>query len=68
MANGYGIGPRKAGGRYFCGYWKQEYDVLSVADNGRAGWRMTVRWEDGRETSHCTSWDAARDRIVSQPV
>jgi hypothetical protein len=68
MGNGYAIGPRKVGGRYFSGGWRQEYDVLALSDTGRAGWRITVRWADGRETSHCTAWDPRRDRVVSQPV
>jgi hypothetical protein len=63
----YGIGPQRVGGRYFCGYWQEEYDVLAVT-TGRA-WSITVRTVGATETrTHCTPWDARRDRIISQPA
>ncbi|GAA3312289.1 hypothetical protein GCM10020295_83770 [Streptomyces cinereospinus] len=31
-------------------------------------WDITVRFEkDGRETTHCSGWDARRDTVVAQP-
>lgn len=61
------IGPHKVGGRYYNGYWGQEYEVLSLeTDTGDwRGWEITVRWEDGRTTSHCTAWEPKRDRVLS---
>lgn len=61
-------GPQQVGGRYFCGYWQQEYDVLDLVTEPRATWSITVRWADGTTGTHFTSWDARRDRVVSQPV
>lgn len=67
-------GPQVAGGRYRNGYWGEEYDVLAV-HLGREGnpipwsnWSVTVRWENGRITTHCTAWDARRDRVLAQPT
>jgi hypothetical protein len=61
-------GPRVPGGRYLCGYWQEEYEVLSFGA-GMCGsdWSVTVRWADGRTTTHCTAWDPRRDRVISQP-
>jgi hypothetical protein len=63
------VGPRKVGGRYYNGYWGQEYEVLKIDDNPDSWgpWEMTVSWADGRETSHCTGWDPKRDRVIAQP-
>jgi hypothetical protein len=60
------IGPQRVGGRYYCGYWGKEYDVLDIDTDRTAwpAWQITIRWEDGRETSHCTAWDADRDRVI----
>ena len=54
------VGPRRVGGRYLCGYWHVEYEVTAIN-----GCNLTVRWADGRTTTHCTAWDARRDRILS---
>jgi hypothetical protein len=63
------VGPRKVGGRYYNGYWGQEYEVLKIDDNPDSWgpWEMTVLWDDGRETTHCTGWDPKRDRVIAQP-
>jgi hypothetical protein len=62
------VGPRVIGGRYLCGYWQQEYVVLAFgAGMSGSDWSVTVRWEDGRTTSHCTPWDSRRDRVISLP-
>ncbi|MEU0032057.1 P-loop ATPase [Streptomyces sp. NPDC006335] len=63
------VGPRKVGGRYYNGYWGQEYEVLSIDDkpDGWGPWGMTVLWDDGRKTTHCTAWDPKRDRVIAQP-
>lgn len=61
------IGPQRVGGRYFCGYWREEFTVLSFQGSGNATGMMTVRWAKGNTTTHCTPWDPQRDRVVSQP-
>jgi len=59
------IGPRRVGGRYFSGYWREEYTVLAIQwDMPVWGWQMTVHWADGHVTSHSTWWEAGRDRVV----
>ena len=61
-------GPQQAGGRYFCGYWQQEYDVLALNTEPRATWSITVRWADGATGTHFTNWDARVDRVIRQPA
>jgi hypothetical protein len=56
------IGPRRAGGTYLCGYWRLKYTVVWI---GRR--EIKVRWEDGRCTTHCTSWDYCKDEVIQQP-
>lgn len=60
------IGPRKVGGRYLNGYWRQSYTVIAIFDWYGQPW-MIVKWEDGNQTSHCTAWDERRDRILAEP-
>lgn len=61
-------GPRVPGGLYRCGYWAEDYEVLAMWStvDGRQPW-LTVRWADGRETTHCTRWDGRRDRTRGFP-
>lgn len=64
------IGPRVEGGTYFNSYVGQRYTVLTIhrtqgTDRPSYGWSITVRWEDGRESTHCTRWDRKRDRVLS---
>ena len=59
--------PRKVGGRYFSGYWRQEYTVTATEVRNATLW-LTCEWADGHSTTHCTSWDARRDRVVEQPA
>lgn len=58
------IGPRKVGGRYRNGYWGKTYTVTAIETAGTS-WSMTVRWEDGHSTTHCTAWDSRRDSVLS---
>ncbi|MFJ2833590.1 hypothetical protein ACIPC1_39635 [Streptomyces sp. NPDC087263] len=62
------VGPRQVGGRYYSGYWDLAYEVLNIDDNpdNWGPWEMTCRWDDGRDTTHCTAWDPKRDRVISQ--
>jgi hypothetical protein len=67
------IGPRVVGGRYNHGDATSTYEVLAIERGPRPlgvwpVWDITVRFEqDGRETTHCTGWDARRDTVVAQP-
>ena len=61
-------GPQQVGGRYFCGYWQQEYVVLGLRTEPRSTWSITVRWADGITGTHCTSWDPRADRVIRQPA
>ena len=61
------LGPQVPGGRYFCSYWRKEYTVLFIDwTTNRDSWLMTVKWEDGRISRHCTAWDK-KDQIIYQP-
>ena len=63
------IGPRRVGGRYYCGYWRQEYEVLAIHHGAPVwGWLISVRWDDGRITHHATAWDPRYDSVISQPA
>ncbi|MFB9464417.1 NUDIX domain-containing protein [Streptomyces cinereospinus] len=67
------IGPRFVGGRYHHGDATSTYEVLAIERGPRPlgtwpVWDITVRFEkDGRETTHCSGWDARRDTVVAQP-
>lgn len=67
------VGPRVVGGRYNHGDAASTYEVLAIEHGPRPlgtwpVWDITVRYvQDGRETTHCTGWDARRDIVVAQP-
>ena len=52
----------EVGSTYWCGYWEQSYQVLSVQHDVPI-WQdtVTIRWEDGREVEHSTSLDSKWD-------
>ncbi len=70
--------PRTVGGRYFSGYWSQEYTVTALEMRGGVLWltctwhpksesthpRVSDQWDETRVTRHCTPWDARRDEIL----
>lgn len=56
--------PRVPGGTYYCGYWGEEYTVLS-RDDSRTFDAFKVRWADGHVTEHGTAWEPWRDRVIS---
>jgi len=63
--------PRYApvGAVVFSGYWNQSYAVLShnTDDNAMCSdGTVTVRWQDGRVTTHCTAMDWRHDRILTK--
>jgi hypothetical protein len=60
------IGPRKVGGTYERSAFGP-YTVLNICPYGHDGmpWSMTVRWESGAVTTHCTPWNPARDRDLT---
>jgi len=60
------FGPQVPGGRYFNGYYKEEYTVLALVHH--MDWRgdsIRVRWVDGSETEHSTAWNPTSDKILS---
>lgn len=61
------IGPRRVGGRYYCGYWGLAYTVTALwrESEGPGPWEIVVRWDDGRSTRHATAWDARYDRVLT---
>lgn len=63
------IGPQQVGGRYYSAYWGKAYEVLAIYDqtDSWGPWEITVRWDDGRQHTHCTAWDPDLDRIIAQP-
>ncbi len=73
--------PRRVGGRYWSGYWGEEYEVLSF--HTVEDWRersITVRWQKqpcalhpppcgfSITTTHATAWDWMWDRIITEPA
>jgi hypothetical protein len=58
------FGPQRVGGRYFSGYYQEEYVVQAIGDG-----TITVRWADGDVMEHARLWDATRgDRVISEPL
>lgn len=62
------IGPRVVGGQYRSGYWQKNYTVTAIEITDDMTWSMTVQWEDGRVTSHCTAWNPKRDAVLYTPA
>jgi hypothetical protein len=54
--------PRRAGGYYYCGYWKQGYRVVWINPDRE----MKVRWDDGTTSIHRTMWNPRFDRIIRE--
>lgn len=62
------VGPRVVGGRYDHGDNASAYDVVAIDPGPRPlgtwpVWQITVRGTDGHERTHCSGWDARRDRV-----
>ncbi|MFC4066751.1 hypothetical protein [Actinoplanes subglobosus] len=67
------IGPRQVGGRYYSGYWGEEYTVTAIdRDLVNATWSITEATDAeaaaGRSRTHHTPWEYDRDRVVAQPA
>lgn len=62
------IGPRVVGGMYRSAYWRKNYTVTAIDIADDAAWSMTVQWEDGRVTTHCTAWHQKRDTVLYTPA
>ena len=58
--------PRVPGGRYYDGYWREEYTVLERTEpgSGYSGSVFKIRWASGRVVEHQTPWEPWRDRVV----
>ncbi|MEY8042615.1 hypothetical protein AB8O55_24685 [Saccharopolyspora cebuensis] len=67
------IGPRQVGGRYWNGYWRRGYLVESIAITFTDGdlacprWSITVLWDSGDRTTHCTRWNPDLGDSTSPP-
>lgn len=50
---------------YWCGYWQQAYKVTHVEYKTAQGKQLleevTVKWDDGKYTTHCTQLDPRHD-------
>lgn len=63
----HGLGPRRPGGRYWCGYWRTGYTVVAIhytftdGDPASPMWSITVQWDDGRHGTHFTPWNWSLD-------
>lgn len=53
----------EVGNMYWSGYWQKFYKVLSVNEDDILN-HVTVEWEDGNTTTHCTELDAYRDWLL----
>lgn len=68
------LGPRRVGGWYWSGYWRTGYTVVSIdysfhdGDPASPSWAITVRWDEGHRSTHCTPWDERRDSCHRPPA
>lgn len=68
------LGPRRPGGWYWSRYWRAGYTVVSIdysfhdGDPASPSWTITVRWDDGHHTTHCTPWDFSQDSCDRPPA
>jgi len=53
----------EVGKLYWSGYWQKFYKVLSINDYDIVN-HVTVEWEDGKITTHCTKLDVGRDWLL----
>ncbi|MDG5807943.1 hypothetical protein P9869_35910 [Streptomyces ossamyceticus] len=65
------VGPRVVGARYDHGDDASAYEVLAIDRGPRRTWptwQITVRYDrDGQDTTHCTGWNPAKDRVTDGP-
>ena len=53
---------------YFNSYWRKKCTVTALHGSGHwSDWSVTVKWEDGRSTTHMTLLDK-RDKVVSEMI
>ena len=56
------FGGYQLGKTYLIAYWQKTCKVIELRDNVPVwGWLVTVQWEDGHTSTHCTPLDK-RDR------
>ena len=61
------VGPRRVGGRYLCGYGRQEYTVTAIKyEDSWRGTCISVLWEDGTTSTHGTAWDERHDKVLEE--
>jgi 5'(3')-deoxyribonucleotidase len=53
------------GKKYWCGYWSRWYKVLNAVYQDHGNWKelksVTVEWQNGEISTHCTSLDPKND-------
>lgn len=49
------------GKSYWCGYWQQYYTVIEVVYSTNGLKSVTVLWQNGEQTTHCTNLDSKKD-------
>jgi hypothetical protein len=59
-------GGYELGKTYFSNYWRKKFTVIQLHDKlGWMDWAVTVLWEDGSITTHCTPFGKRDYEIVS---
>ena len=57
----------ECGKLYWSGYWQKLYKVLTIDENDILN-HVTVEWEDGTTTTHCTKLDTGRDWLLTPAI
>lgn len=47
-------GGHQQGVTYFCAYWREFFKVIALHNPSEPNWAVTVKWADGRKTTHAT--------------
>lgn len=62
-------GGHEVGKKYYCGYWRQVYEVLEIQENVPVwGWQAVCKWNDGHINSHCTKLIPGKDYEVLEVI
>lgn len=56
------FGGHEVGKTYYCGYWRQTYEVIEVKEtNDWRHWTALCKWQDGETNEHSTSLIPGKD-------